>query len=479
MKLPGLLMAATLSELHALHDFLGQDAVLCLGQWSEEVKRWRRESGRDCHYASYLIKKAIRAVMGQVDGVAFALRQSVLDSATEMGLMLTEEERATLSERRFDRETGAILDQPKYLYTLKSTLRAFEYFPRLCGSSYQLNTKGVAWRSFDRLNTVRNGITHPHNLDEFSTINASHVLTPTFLWFSQEGSRLMFDAGRCMGIDLVAGDLSVDYFAGYDEDAHPLKKIGRPEDDQLIDSDLSRIWKLAQVMFAHTSRENQWAVRELGSKERCVSTPEGQVDARNAVRTLFAAIETRTFMALRMLKAARQLEDITASDEEAAMIAKSKPVEERYAGALTLWSRFFGHDQCPSISGELWEAFREAREFRDRITHPKSVATCLFTPVEYDLLMSTLSYFEDSSKALTYNSEKWTELPSNKRHAKAGVGAEERPILPSQSVAKVGRNDPCPCGSGRKYKKCHGDVTAGHDSHQVHGPRSGSLGSGP
>jgi preprotein translocase subunit SecA len=21
---------------------------------------------------------------------------------------------------------------------------------------------------------------------------------------------------------------------------------------------------------------------------------------------------------------------------------------------------------------------------------------------------------------------------------------------------KVGRNDPCPCGSGRKYKRCHG-----------------------
>ena len=23
--------------------------------------------------------------------------------------------------------------------------------------------------------------------------------------------------------------------------------------------------------------------------------------------------------------------------------------------------------------------------------------------------------------------------------------------------ARVGRNDPCPCGSGRKYKRCHGD----------------------
>jgi uncharacterized protein YecA (UPF0149 family) len=25
---------------------------------------------------------------------------------------------------------------------------------------------------------------------------------------------------------------------------------------------------------------------------------------------------------------------------------------------------------------------------------------------------------------------------------------------------KVGRNDPCPCGSGKKYKKCHGAVAA-------------------
>lgn len=26
-----------------------------------------------------------------------------------------------------------------------------------------------------------------------------------------------------------------------------------------------------------------------------------------------------------------------------------------------------------------------------------------------------------------------------------------------QSKHKVGRNDPCPCGSGLKYKRCHGD----------------------
>jgi preprotein translocase subunit SecA len=25
-------------------------------------------------------------------------------------------------------------------------------------------------------------------------------------------------------------------------------------------------------------------------------------------------------------------------------------------------------------------------------------------------------------------------------------------------VPKVGRNDPCPCGSGKKYKQCHGKL---------------------
>jgi preprotein translocase subunit SecA len=25
--------------------------------------------------------------------------------------------------------------------------------------------------------------------------------------------------------------------------------------------------------------------------------------------------------------------------------------------------------------------------------------------------------------------------------------------------AKVGRNEPCPCGSGKKYKQCHGKLT--------------------
>jgi len=29
---------------------------------------------------------------------------------------------------------------------------------------------------------------------------------------------------------------------------------------------------------------------------------------------------------------------------------------------------------------------------------------------------------------------------------------------PAQAGPKVGRNDPCPCGSGKKYKHCHGKL---------------------
>jgi preprotein translocase subunit SecA len=42
-------------------------------------------------------------------------------------------------------------------------------------------------------------------------------------------------------------------------------------------------------------------------------------------------------------------------------------------------------------------------------------------------------------------------------HARmAGGGEEARQVAQRRSGDKVGRNDPCPCGSGKKYKKCHG-----------------------
>lgn len=47
-----------------------------------------------------------------------------------------------------------------------------------------------------------------------------------------------------------------------------------------------------------------------------------------------------------------------------------------------------------------------------------------------------------------------SETPADVRVKKI-VGA--KPIPPAtREQNRIGRNEPCPCGSGRKFKRCHG-----------------------
>jgi preprotein translocase subunit SecA len=49
----------------------------------------------------------------------------------------------------------------------------------------------------------------------------------------------------------------------------------------------------------------------------------------------------------------------------------------------------------------------------------------------------------------------------HERAANTPVGQPAAPVTVRRKQPKVGRNDPCPCGSGKKYKKCHGAPSAG------------------
>ena len=62
---------------------------------------------------------------------------------------------------------------------------------------------------------------------------------------------------------------------------------------------------------------------------------------------------------------------------------------------------------------------------------------------------SRMSYTHGSASGMAY------------QKSSAGQGGEESPARagkpqPVRVEVQVGRNDPCPCGSGKKYKKCHG-----------------------
>lgn len=50
--------------------------------------------------------------------------------------------------------------------------------------------------------------------------------------------------------------------------------------------------------------------------------------------------------------------------------------------------------------------------------------------------------------------EWWASYQEPARKPKPADLLPHRPYTPPP--AKIGRNDPCPCGSGKKYKKCHG-----------------------
>jgi len=45
---------------------------------------------------------------------------------------------------------------------------------------------------------------------------------------------------------------------------------------------------------------------------------------------------------------------------------------------------------------------------------------------------------------------------SRQRDLSYTAPAKEAPRPVAAAPGRVGRNDPCPCGSGKKYKKCHG-----------------------
>ncbi len=56
------------------------------------------------------------------------------------------------------------------------------------------------------------------------------------------------------------------------------------------------------------------------------------------------------------------------------------------------------------------------------------------------------------------DAQKETMENSEQVEAEATVEEEIQPAAPEMTEGKVGRNDPCPCGSGKKFKNCHGQV---------------------
>ena len=84
----------------------------------------------------------------------------------------------------------------------------------------------------------------------------------------------------------------------------------------------------------------------------------------------------------------------------------------------------------------------------------------------YDMFDQMIANIRDDTTRLFLSAKIQVidEQEAPKEMVESGAGAavkisnpdEEEENASAKPTAKVGRNDPCPCGSGKKYKKCCG-----------------------
>lgn len=101
---------------------------------------------------------------------------------------------------------------------------------------------------------------------------------------------------------------------------------------------------------------------------------------------------------------------------------------------------------------DLFESF--VGEVRENVVHVVGAIREVVEPEPVEAPRREM--FEYSYPSLDNLPAYETELGGNSLMGLAGLGAVPPRDLRQQKEQKIGRNDPCPCGSGKKFKKCHG-----------------------
>jgi preprotein translocase subunit SecA len=106
-----------------------------------------------------------------------------------------------------------------------------------------------------------------------------------------------------------------------------------------------------------------------------------------------------------------------------------------------------GYGQRDPLQEYKKESFDLFQAMKDRIEDDIIQKLFRYEPITEEQLEEQRRRQERAAPPLQLTS------PETVREAEAG-GGKQRQVV--NRDAKVGRNDPCPCGSGKKYKKCHG-----------------------
>lgn len=138
----------------------------------------------------------------------------------------------------------------------------------------------------------------------------------------------------------------------------------------------------------------------------------------------------------------------TAQDLQSGRYAPVFEVDTRHDEVLwELW--IGGFETAMQLRPESWVPLLDS----DEDTRTALTGLILLTRVN----QGDSSLSEDEVKEVTEKAPDligpWVEILNAWRVSQHLAG---QPVPPAPSLSKVGRNDPCPCGSGKKYKKCCG-----------------------
>ncbi|MBI5268567.1 MAG: SEC-C domain-containing protein, partial [Burkholderiales bacterium] len=81
------------------------------------------------------------------------------------------------------------------------------------------------------------------------------------------------------------------------------------------------------------------------------------------------------------------------------------------------------------------------------------------TRVLMTVRIQTQEQVSQAAEAIEERAERIANVTYTHPNEDGSVSSEADPATLADEVPRVGRNDPCPCGSGKKYKACHGRLS--------------------
>jgi preprotein translocase subunit SecA len=112
------------------------------------------------------------------------------------------------------------------------------------------------------------------------------------------------------------------------------------------------------------------------------------------------------------------------------------------------WRAYGQKDPLLEYKGEAYQAFRELLENIDRKTLQLCFKFRIAASQEQEQVMQPVQTQHESALGMG--------LQGGQSQQSGGQQTAGGPQPYERDKPKIGRNDPCPCGSGKKYKHCHG-----------------------